>query len=343
MPLPVPPIWRLWTFGTQLTAAFLLARLIDGGVTLLLGPPPGYSTWAGGTAWPFWLSFLTAFLLKDSLPGLWHLRRLFGHVLLPTRGALPPFVSLRRHLPWLLPFGWLYGWHPYRLWIDPTFGPPATGALQVDPGWIATAQAGALIAALGVINQFLLGSSGTSLGDFLGGTEATATATAGKTGPDTSTLWTRCLLVLALAGLTLQADLPTMLARDWSEPSRQAIEGSARIDGEVWWQAGLANWATWQRYRALAPAPARLAMILKREGNGTSLGSVVEWTTIPDGLSASETWALAQEKAPGAQLGPGPTGWFGRLACQIPGVLFGSVEEVHFDDQGAVLSRKVFE
>ncbi len=349
-PLPVAPGLRFWAVSTQLLGAFLLARAADGLIQSLLPPPAGYSPWAVGTSWPFWLTFLTAILLKDALPGLWHLRRLFGHRLFLSGtpfaeetdgGALPPFVSLRRHLPWLVPFGWLYGWHPYRLWFDPTFGPPSTGALQANPGWMATGQAMVLLAAVGVLNQFSLGSSGKSLGDHLAGTEAAATG--GGRPAEAPTVGARTLVVLALVGFCLQVDLPPLLDRAWSEPARLAIEGTPRIDGEIWWQAGLANWAAWQRYRALPPTPARLAWILKREGGGTPLGSVVEWTTIPDGLPASEAWALAQDKAPGLRLGTGPTGWFGRLACRIPGILFGIVDEVHFDDRGAVLSRKVFE
>lgn len=336
----VPPFWRFWAVGSQGMVCLILAAVAGGPFAALSARTPGYSSWSGGTNLGFWASFALLILVKDVLPGLRHLRHLFGHSLLPLAPdgealpgtALSPFQSAIRQVPWLLPLAALYLFHPYRRWLDPTFGPWPVDAMVTDPAWETTLQAAIGVVGIGVLDIVFLNSIGQTLGDLVGGTAA-------RPLPDVSGRLSRAefiqrsLILVLLAGVCLQIPIPSYLARGWNDRTRQALAVVSVIDGDHWWWAGLAQGASLQRFRVTPPAPACLERILARRDDPVGQAFAPGATAgTPDPSAA----AGAQSPDPAA----GATGWISRLSFQIPSFLFRHRETILFDDRGKVRSRR---
>ncbi len=337
----VPPFWRFWAVCSQGMVCLILAALAGRPFADLAARSPGYSPWSGGTNPGFWASFALFILVKDVLPGLRHLRQLFGHTLLPAAPdgealpgtAISPFQSAIRQVPWLLPLALLYLFHPYRRWIDPTFGPGPSDALMTDPAWETTLQAVVGLVGIGVLDIVFLNSTGRTLGDLLG-------RTAARPLPEISGRLSRAefiqrsLVLVLLAGICIQIPVPSYLARGWSDHTRQTLAEATVIDGDHWWWAGLAQGASLQRFRVIPPAMSCLSRILARRDDPVGLAYA------PGANAAPSLPRPVDPKAPWPDLATGPTGWISRLSYQVPVFLFRHQETILFDDRGKVWSRR---
>lgn len=337
----VPPFWRFWAVFAQGMACLILAAAAGRPFAALADRTPGYSPWSGGTNLGFWASLALLIMVKDVVPGLRHLRQLFGHSLVPITpdgeaiaGApLSPLQSAIRQVPWLVPLAALYLFHPYRRWIDPTFGPWPVDALVTDPAWETTLQAVIAIVGIGVLDIVFLNSTGQTLGDLLGRTTA-------RPLPEVSSRLSRAefiqrsLTLVLLAGICFQVPIPSYLARGWSDQTRQTLAVTSVIDGDHWWWAGLAQGATLQRFRVTPPAGACLDRILARRDDPVGLAYAPAAATGTPAPRPTSTRVPVQD--PTAE----PTGWFSRLSYQVPSFLFRHRETILFDDRGKVWSRR---
>ncbi|NLI75744.1 MAG: hypothetical protein GX442_04790 [Candidatus Riflebacteria bacterium] len=337
----VPAFWRFWAVLAQGMACLILAAAAGRPFAALAARTPGYSPWSGGTNLGFWASFALLILVKDVLPGLRHLRHLFGHSLVPiAQGEEPspgvtltPFRSALRQVPWLLPLAALYLFHPYRRWIDPTVGPWPVDALVTDPAWETTLQAIIAVMGIGVLDIVFLNSTGQTLGDLLG-------RTAARPLPEVSGQLSRAefiqrsLTLVLLAGICFQVPIPSYLVMGWSDQTRQSLAEASVIDGDHWWWAGLAQGARLDRFRVTPPTAACLDRILSRRDDPVGLANA------PTAAAGTPEPRPAATRAPVQDSTAALTGWFSRLSYQVPSFLFRHRETILFDDRGKVWSRR---